>query len=619
VNGGLWSALGGMLVSVPVFFVLGTPFHFLTRGFSEAWRGLYRFVFGMAAVVILLNAAGIHRLMTPAVAAGGALAIMAAGFLQIGALVSWLRALDEELFSQSGVWAKTAWIFSGVVLFSTLGLCFLPETGNDALCYQLYLAKVFVREGRIFPLPFDHNSTMPLFMNTLYAGALLFRTITLAKFYHWLTGTLLFLALALKIRKDTGRAALSAWIALIFYVTPTVFNEVSTTYVDVAAALFVFLGVEALLRSFETKKRTHAAVSGVLLGCAVGTKLLLLITALPVLAVILAAGRTQRKGGLIFRVLLWCLFGFLAAAGFWFLRTALVTGNPVFPYLGKFFGTEDFGLESHFQKMGPPKSLLRFLLLPLMMTFSRMDFDGGYWIGPAYLAVLPFALWAFFRKPAVRPLGIFCLFFTIAWYGVFHNARFLLPVYPVYLTAAAIGLHAFFQKHPGSLRPAAASGFFLFLFLGALGLYHSRMALPVITGQWDRETYLRNLERSWPAADWINHNLAPDAYLLNAEEIRGFYIDRRQLRESWLYLGTRYDRNAPSPEVLAGFLRAEGFTHVLRTSSIGESTASENSRGALLDSMLERPDLARELIQIDSVNIREARYRYKVYELKAAA
>ncbi|MBP9866367.1 MAG: phospholipid carrier-dependent glycosyltransferase [Candidatus Omnitrophica bacterium] len=499
-------------------------------------------------------------------------------------------------------------------LLAAIALCFLPEIANDALCYQLNVAKNFALRHSLLPDPYDFNSYTSTLMNSLYAVGLLFKSVSAAKLFHAAAGVLLVAVFMRRIEIETQNRFAARLAGLVLFLTPTFFFEITTTYVDMAVSLFLFLSFDRFLAGARSDKSRDWVLSGIFLGAAVSTKILILIAVVPygVLFLLrwikLPLKRRVASEAVLFSG------GLLAASGALFIQSFILTQNPVFPYFGKFFGTAEFGMLGQFLAMGPVKSLPGFLMIPWNVTFRPGDYDGGYPLGPAFLMVLPFAIYGAVKKEQYRPHLIFTGSFLPVWYLLFHNVRFLFPALCLYAWAGAVGFDLFLKKRSSGIRKMLILPVLLLLIpLLVISGYHYRAQWPVVFGQKSRDAFLRDMERSYPLALWMEKNLPSDAVIFNAEEIRQFYFPRKSTREIWFYLQTRYDQLGSSAEVLRR-LKEAGFTHLLLYRS-REAGLQEEPRYQFLRGIAQNPELARSEGVIPSENIREEVCSFEVFRL----
>ena len=269
------------LLLLPALYAAGS---FLAPFFSEEKepvRGILFVGAGFGFFAFTLAIAGhfgAYRLATVAVFAVGVILIR---IRLVREFEGWLKFL-VKIFSP-GPGGEGALL--GAIFFLLLGvtalMCAAPEIANDALCYQLNLPKTFLRRMSTLPIPDDFNSYLPMFMNYLYGVGLMAGSITAAKLFHWLTGVLLTAAVVCTIEELSGKKILAVFIGLMLWLTPTVFKEIATTYVDVGAAFFLFLALHLFLRARRRSGTSLWVLSGLFLGFAAGAKYLTLMAALP--------------------------------------------------------------------------------------------------------------------------------------------------------------------------------------------------------------------------------------------------------------------------------------------------------------------------------------------------
>jgi len=530
----------------------------------------------------------------------------------------WSVSLLRFAFWEGGVATR---VLQGLFLFAVIFtgvLSFVPEIANDSLCYQLNLPKVFVKKNSIQPLTYDFNSFIPLFMNYLYMIGFVFKNVVVAKLFHWWTGVFLSIALMVMIFRATKWRQLAVFMALIFFLTPTVWNQITTAYIDVAVAFFTFLSFYLFLQGRRTYKSVTFLLSGLLMGFAVGCKLLAMMGVLSVGGILLLDFFRVKDKREILTGMGFFSVGVFAGCGYWFVSNAILTGNPAYPYFTKYLGPEVLDFGATYAKMGLPKSIISYLLTPFHITFQPQYFDRGHWVGPFYLFVLPLVLFASVRMEKSRYASLFVLCFVTIWFFMGQNVRYLLPVLPLYLFVAALGVYGlkewFYSKWGSLVMKGSVVLFTSFLIL--LGVYHYRFQLKVISGLWSPDTFLTKMERSYPIAKWINRELPKDAVVLNAEEVRQFYLDRDLIREEMLHLKENYTENKSSEEIIL-YLKKMGFTHILRSKMIQDSKpVVKGDWLEPLDRLLENTALTQRIVSMNSKNIREPKYHYDLYEIR---
>jgi hypothetical protein len=108
-----------------------------------------------------------------------------------------------------------------------------PVTGNDALAYHLFHPKIFVREQRIFAIPFTRESMWPYLTEMLFTFAICLKAPSLATLLHYLFGLLSVLAVyGFSRRFISPKPALLS--AALFYSAPGIFMQSVYAYVDLS-------------------------------------------------------------------------------------------------------------------------------------------------------------------------------------------------------------------------------------------------------------------------------------------------------------------------------------------------------------------------------------------------
>ncbi len=445
-----------------------------------------------------------------------------------------------------------------------------PETSNDSLCYHLHLPKIFLKEHRIGYLPYEFNSLFPLSMEMLDTLALgigvpgghpFWGGMVLAKFFHLATGLIAAGAIIALIRRHAKTGW--AWYgAFLWLTTPLIVNQMGTTYIDVALGAYCLLSFSAFLRWLDSPQPGWMILAGIFAGFALGVKYLALIAVFGIflfLMGLLFAGRDRKETT---RGIFYFIAAVFAAGGYWYIRSYIQLGNPVYPYFYQIFKSGDPTIQ--YNDIGVPKTLINFFLIPWNVTMHPEKFEGyGVQIGPAVLAFLPAAIVLGRRKiPHFGFMTFFCLFYLVLWFLLGQSLRFLLPLLPVLIVMTMIGLSEALDETMVGKGLRFLLGFILFIHAG-LAVYHYRESFRVALGLESRDHYLSLTERSYEVAQWINKNLPPQAKILCADESHLYFYDRTVARESVYAMRTGYDQRASSFAGTVKLLRQEGFTHLL--------------------------------------------------------
>lgn len=232
-------------------------------------------------------------------------------------------------------------------------------------------------------------------------------------------------------------------------------------------------------------------------------------------------------------------------------------------------------------------------------------------IGPFYAAYFPWmVLVAFVFIGPVRPYALFAIAAVFGWFYTAQVERYLFPALPAIAVAGTVGMSVLARR-----IPFKSVWKFLALALLALeavaGMYHFRYTYLLFSGHWTKDVYLTKMERTYPAAMWINRHLPPSATILLEKEIRQFYINRSLVRDEFLKYDMGYDLKPLDVPGFHRLLASQGVTHILLSDPLGREPASGG-----LPRALARSEHATLIYEGVSENIRDERFIYRLYQLR---
>ncbi len=236
-----------------------------------------------------------------------------------------------------------------LILYSAIA--FRPPEHPDALLHHAALPNFYIQEGRVTVNPYDYYSYFTQNTEMIVLWAFILKSDFAAQLLIWGFWVSLALFVWGFLRRITEE-----WIALcsVFIVMSAPIMIYSAAYIkpDLPCALFVFAHYCVL---FEALKRcslepedsknignpeTWIFLSGILAGGAAGHKMSALyigtLSSITVLGVDFY--RTIKLKIKTKPLMLYWSAGLIAPLLPWFLRNFIVTGNPVYPYLGRLFG-----------------------------------------------------------------------------------------------------------------------------------------------------------------------------------------------------------------------------------------------------------------------------------------
>lgn len=527
---------------------------------------------GLAGMAGLgLAAAGSLRPLALAVAGG--LAVAMGG----GALWETLRSLERPRLGQ--VWPLVTVCL--VVLATEVVTMLAPPVGGDQTKYQLVYPRLYGQTGTLVPTPWCIWGEMQFLQNFVFAIGYALRGEVLARFFNGVSGLLATAAVGLLAGRQFGRSVGVA-AAGVFFTLPITWSLMTRAGSDLPVVLYGVLATATLLEWASNGESGALRRAALMAGLAGGSKVMgLLVPALIGVGILVVLARRAwplaRATGAAFT------FGVivLAAACPWYVRIAVDTGNPIYPfgysvlggrpwsaaasrYLGEFYtqyqdtwATRRSG--AHYAGAG----LVRF---PWDLTMHPNSFERG---ARQSLDVSPFAL-AF--APAlllVRPgraaaaiaaigLGYAGIIASVAW----AHPRYVLPGVVLVLVAAVPAAQALLGRR-------AFVGLVGLAVLGNVALT-SRLLQPlwpdqarVALGRLDGREFLRRHSDRYAFWERANAAIPLTGRVLVLEKIpHPYYVERPYVLGSYLEQGLLDYRTLDTTERLAAAAHALGITHV---------------------------------------------------------
>ena len=407
--------------------------------------------------------------------------------------------------------------------------------------------------------------------------------VPLAKLFHFACGVgTCFAVYALGARLVSRSVGTLA--ALLFASMPLVFWEAGTAYVDLATSFFTTLTLLALGQGMMQRDSRWLRLSALLMGLAVSTKATALGTLL-LLAVGLLIwhwrGLKQTPLAAIKAATVWGLLALLVDSP-WLVKSAVLTGNPVYPFLygvlgGRYWdkGAADFYANS-VAGFGMGHGLSDIALVPWNLTMFLLpghvtaylkpfnDYQTPFGaLSPVLLGALFFPAFVRGASGQVKALAVFALASLLLWVGTMQYVRYLLPFLPVLCLLAAYILTQAYALRLKSGYALAALGVCSLLFSGYIGTILLTAEAPVVFGQESRDDYIAHNFGPYPAMQFLNTQLPANSKIVMYGNPLGFYCDKPYLWGDAIH-GTYipYD-TFHSADDLKAYLHKLGITHIL--------------------------------------------------------
>ncbi len=454
---------------------------------------------------------------------------------------------------------------------------FLPPTDTDAQAYHLVAPALFLQQHAVTPSFHNIGVNYPQGVQILFTIALAAGSDSGAQWIHLVLALMLTVGIyALATRYFSRRVGL--WALVIFWSSSLIGLTASSALIDHGLVLFEFLAVYSFLRWRDAHSTRELVLVGAALGMALAIKYLAFVPAGIIgVWVTIETLRASRSPRAMFRnAALVAVIAALVAAP-WYLRNWLWLGNPVYPFF-----TGYYGLNGVMQKptgalaglgdwtgMGMGNDLSALLAFPFNVYIHWERFGVVTNRAGPTLFFLLLPLYLFVAKSRVLNwLWLLCGLMFAAWWPLTQNLRYLMIIFPWLAIIAAYIIEALRQKFALSrvrvlLNGLLVSFFVLALLLkGGLLLMLNEGALAFLSGQISRERFLSANVLDYPAMQFMNAQLPPEARVFAIGNSRVYYVKRDLIPDdthlNWIELAAL----GKTVDGVAARLQMLGVTHV---------------------------------------------------------
>lgn len=470
----------------------------------------YHFLVGACVLATLTIVAGSVSLLAARVIAGAA---AVAGLYRF---MSWRESSPSDDPSTASPLERIslAACFIAVAFGVVLGMA--PGTAWDAGVAHLALPAAYLREGRIHLVEGNNYSAYPHLIQSLSALVYAPRDETRAAWICAFFGILSCVTVYHLARRMAGREA-GAIAAALLSTTPIFMDQASSPTIDLAYTATLLGALNALVAWRNDNESRWLVIAAILAGSGCGVRHTAYLAGLLMTAGVFYFARERRAGttGL-----------FLAAAAVsaspWLLRSAMVAGNPFYPFLSSYFPSAipdvdvaRVGTHSSIQGM----SVIGFVLFPWELVMNPVKY-GGWHNSPGTLWLLLGIPGLFAGGRTARGLGAFSGAGIASLYFFQRFARYALPFIAPMMAVAAVGACRIgAMRKPVAALLVATYAFGLIPAVATLGIKWS-----AITGVETREQFLARRVERYPAMAWANENLDASETILTLDP-RGYYFD----------------------------------------------------------------------------------------------
>ena len=493
----------------------------------------------------------------------------------IKANTPWSSSYSENRFKASVLDHWAGLILLSAVIVGTI-FVFTPSSSNDALSYHLTVPREYLSHHGFFYIPGNLFSNYPLLGEMVYLLSLFLSGDVTAKGIHFLMTLLVLVSMNQFSRTYFSDESPRYIPALIFFTLPSVFIIAHSAYTDLFLTFYMFIAVWAYANWYRRSETGWLILCGLLTGLAAGTKYAgLYLPFLGGFGICLAARLRRSSAQNASRNLLYYTVAFLVAGSPFYIKNAILTGNPIYPFFYSIFGGKgwDATLGRYYDlflnSLGMGRSLIDYLLLPWNLSFQAKlnspQFDGI--IGPIFIFTLPFVL-GIRKIPQGFKIGLmFSGLMFLFWASSAQQIRYLIPIFPFLSLITGYVLYHYQRKKIVYAILVGMVG----ICIGINGFHITKHYLKIrperyVFGYEDKHVFLSRMIPSYDIIRFINARLSPDTkiFLIYMKNL-GFLYERPYYSDSMFesYTIQKYLSRSTSPEAVYMKLKNDGFTHLL--------------------------------------------------------
>ncbi len=375
--------------------------------------------------------------------------------------------------------------------------------------------------------------TMPINFEMLYIVPLSFHNDILAKLIQY--GTALFAGASVYVLSKRFFSSLAGLFAVaIFLIQPFVFKHIATTKVDTAILLFAILSINSFLEWYHNQNSKWLMLCGIFSGLYFACKLtglfLIIILSLLIFYRLFHDNKSGFKNSLL-ELGRFLIPAFIIAFP-WLLRSWMLTGDPLYPYIGNLLGN---GFKT---ELGHPKSFINFFLYLWNLTFNPQVFYlSSRSISPFYLAILPGLLLVKNIDRKIKYLLVLGLLYVYLFFPFLALPRYFMPGIAALSIVVGYIINQFSLSYKNSLLKKLILVFLCMPFIVNL-YYLYRVNIPNVSAALkivSRDDYLeKHLGDYYLMTKYVNEKLPDDITVFAPWENRFYYFDKKFLSGNWM-------------------------------------------------------------------------------------
>jgi hypothetical protein len=488
---------------------------------DRALDALNRFGTGAIAFSLVTFAAGWLGLLYAAAYIPLLALAAAVGVVKLARLLQGARWPDPRAWPR---WQQALLALVAAYALAAIVVTCAPISSADALYYHATAPELYEQRHRIVETPWSWHTYQPFLTELLVLDGFLLWDSIQGAFAPLLLGLGSAAAVGLVAQRLVGRAA--ALLATAVYLAqPFALWLLSSTFVEPTAAFAVALAGANVAWFVHTRRTEALVLAGLFVGALAGVKYV------AAGAAAVAAGFAALSVGravTLRRALAFALPA-LAVALPWYVKSAILTGDPAYPLL-RGWPNEEARVQAQdsFDNYGYGRSAVDLVLVPFRLLADAEPFDRAEFASPLFLLFAPAALLVARGRRWIRLAFAASAVYVVVWFLGVQDSRYLLMAMPVLAVLAALGILELARRGAAGrlLAPAVTVAAFA-TGLGISVLYTSRF-VPVAAGVEARDDFLRRNVSYHEGVESLDANLPRNARIA-IDNVFLLHLDRPAL------------------------------------------------------------------------------------------
>jgi len=473
-----------------------------------------------------------------------------------------------------------------LVLFNFF-MSFTPEMFYDSLNYHVGLSNYYRVYHKIIPSPYKIVSHYPHLMSIIYLMGMMLKSEMTPKLINFSCGLITVIGIFYFCEKNFKNSIMGLIGIAVYYFTPTIISRSWTASTDIGLTLFTFLSLAALINSLDKKSDNKWLIlAAILAGFAMGTKYSgILFTS--GLAAVIFFSKDEFFSVKIKKILLFSAISLIIYSP-WLVKNYVESGNPVHPFLGKYWKVK-YSHQSHTEQtknyfsapVRKKQNFINLLTVPWNLSIkgggsNKYSSPDYFMIGAVFLAFIP--LLFFFdtkNKKIIYKLLLFSFFTYVLWvlWAPDTKVKYYSPAIPALSVAVAFAI-----AKTGEINKLMGNIFlWVFIFLITVNLLFMvpfaqvvYKPFSILSGSLSRDKYLSVSRPSYPCPSYgaymyANEKLSSDAKILIFRDSKNYYLKRKFVTSDVVGHNPliEFIRNAEDADEFYNYLKQNNFTHII--------------------------------------------------------